>query len=186
MNHLKPYKIFENQGIVMAGINNSLEKYNLELFKDLTEQYSDLIDYRQVVDKILEHKSDDPFNAYYTALDPLLLPFMKFIPSEHFSHISTLIYTQNKELTELDVTMMEDLRQLNCSLNNLNVLYVNGLRKLKLLNCSNNGMKELNLKGLYNLEILQCTNNHLPSLDVSDSPHLRVFQSDLPEDKIIR
>ena len=55
MKYLKPYQLFESKDIIMAGVWNSFDKKNPELFKNLVHQYGSLIDYNPVVEYIFKH-----------------------------------------------------------------------------------------------------------------------------------
>lgn len=135
MKHLKPYHIFESQEIIDAAVWNAINKKNLELFKGLCEQHSDLIDYKKVVGIIIENHMDVCF------------PFLRYVPSKYLDHIKELDYNK-MNMSSMDVSMFYNLERLYCANNHLTELDVSNNTKLKTLKCQNNNLTELDLNSL--------------------------------------
>jgi hypothetical protein len=78
----------------------------------------------------------------------------------------------NNELTKLDVSKNTKLLSLSCGLNNLTVLDVRNNAKLEFLGCSNNNIKTLDVSRNTALMDLYCSDNRLAVLNVSNNKAL--------------
>ena len=126
MKHIKPYKIFESKEVIMAGIDNAIDKNNIELFKDLIEQYSEHIDFK----KIKNHLSWESNNT---------LPFYEFIPSEHLANIKELDISYKGVESLKGIEFLYNLEKLSCRDTWIKSLKgIENLNRLKELNCSEN------------------------------------------------
>jgi len=65
------------------------------------------------------------------------------------------------------------LAYLNCHLNRLTGLSVNGCTNLKTLICFGNTLTQLDITGCVNLQLLECLSNKLTELDVSECANLQ-------------
>ncbi|MCL2157807.1 MAG: chitobiase/beta-hexosaminidase C-terminal domain-containing protein [Oscillospiraceae bacterium] len=82
----------------------------------------------------------------------------------------------NNELSYLDLTGLSKLQLLDCTYNQMTGLYVWGLCDLRYINCANNMITSLDLHGLVSLESLDCTRNELNMLDISGLGKLRYLR----------
>lgn len=85
-------------------------------------------------------------------------------------------YNVTGNLTNLTLTNLPQLSQLNCSYNKLAVLNLTNLASLTNLNCSYNQLTSLSLSNLPNLTDLTCYVNKLQSLDVTNLNALRTLR----------
>ncbi len=77
-------------------------------------------------------------------------------------------------ISSLDgISSFTNLKNLNCSQNNLSILDVSALTMLQTLDCSFDQLQTLNISGLTNLLILNCSDNNLTDLDVSNLTNLQ-------------
>lgn len=83
-----------------------------------------------------------------------------------------LVFPEYANLTNLDVTGLNNLQYLECLNNQLVSLKVSGLAKLEELYCAYNKLTSLNLSNLINLKILYCAENLITSLDISGLENL--------------
>jgi hypothetical protein len=72
-------------------------------------------------------------------------------------------------LTTLNLQGLNNLKTLSCAQNQINSLDVFGLNNLEILICDVNFLTALNLQGLVNLKLLNCEANLLTSLDLQNS-----------------
>jgi len=73
-----------------------------------------------------------------------------------------------KNLTgNLDLSDFVNLRELDCSHNNLTSLKLDNCKKLKRIDCSSNQLAKLEINHLTNLILLNCGNNQLTEQDLS-------------------
>ena len=89
-----------------------------------------------------------------------------------FVNLRSLNCARNK-ITELDVSNLNYLEELECWNNKLLNLNLSELENLLHLKCSNNQISQLDLSNLNYLEQLECTRNNLTSLDVSELENLK-------------
>ncbi|WP_298221045.1 T9SS type A sorting domain-containing protein [Flavobacterium sp.] len=83
---------------------------------------------------------------------------------------------KNSSIASLDgIASFSNLRQLDCSNNNLQSLDLNGVNGLRSLRCSNNFLTTLNLSNLSNLGSLNCGYNQLSTLDINALNQLEFF-----------
>lgn len=87
------------------------------------------------------------------------------------THLGALNCSIN-QLTSLSLNGLSNLNTLHCSGNRLTNLNLTGLTGLTSLDFSRNKVTSVNLAGLPNLKHLDCNNNKLSSLDVSGLPAL--------------
>ncbi len=91
---------------------------------------------------------------------------------------------ETADVQEIDVSGMEignlkgiehftELRELDCSGNDLVAVGLIRLTKLEKLNCSNNRITRLNLSNCKHLEYLDCSNNRLTRLDTGSNQNLQ-------------
>ena len=76
-------------------------------------------------------------------------------------------------LTSVDVSMLSDLRMLNCSYSKVSSLNVANNTNLVALYCNGCGLTELNISALVNLERLVCDDNKLTTLNASNNLQLK-------------
>ena len=76
-------------------------------------------------------------------------------------------------LTSLDVSKNASLESLSCKLNGLTSLDVSGCSKLKNLSCENNNLTRLVISGCGSLEELNCGSNSISTIDVSECTELK-------------
>jgi len=98
----------------------------------------------------------------------------------NFSNLVNLNCMLN-ELTSLNVNGLINLITLNCSSNNLSSLNLNGLINLTTLQCYGNLLTSLNANGLVNLDVLMCADNNLVSLDVGGLVNLTILRCEMNE-----
>ena len=165
MKHLKPYQLYESQSIINASIENAINNNNIELFKDLTIQYNDMVDYESIVDRIW----DD--------YDYRLLSFFKHIPLEYKTHITELSYNDIGIKHQVDISGLPYLETLNCYLNDLTELDVSKNTMLKFISCDNNNLTTLDISNNPELVYLSCYNNELTALDISKNTKLKELLS---------
>ena len=77
------------------------------------------------------------------------------------------------QLTALNVQGLTALQGLNCEYNQLTALNVQGLNALQWLQCDLNKLTELNVQGCTALQLLQCNRNQLTALNVQGLTALR-------------
>lgn len=105
---------------------------------------------------------------------------------EYFTNLE-LLYLEDNYLTSLDVSMLSQLRVLDCSNNNLDYLNVAGLSNLSLLNIEDtdsqrdNEVSNLDLSGLSSLTALHCARNGISELDFSDTTSLELLSCEFNE-----
>ena len=78
-------------------------------------------------------------------------------------------------LSDLDFSMLPNLKVLGCGGNQLTKLDLSQNPNLRELACHGNRLTELDLSGTPNLTVLNCYGNQLSDLDLSAAPHLRKF-----------
>ena len=96
---------------------------------------------------------------------------------EYFTNLKELDCSGN-ELKTLDVSKNTKLIELDCSLNKLTSLDVSTNIKLKQLNCSWNKLTKIDVSGCASLEELVCEDNILTNLDVSRCAGLELLECD--------
>ncbi|OYU83243.1 MAG: hypothetical protein CFE24_12255 [Flavobacterium sp. BFFFF2] len=89
-----------------------------------------------------------------------------FTGVRQFSALNYLICTGN-QLTNLDLSGLQNLQFVNCSYNQITHLNVSGLQNLQTVNCANNQIGQLTLTGLPQLQTLIASRNQLTSLDLN-------------------
>jgi Leucine-rich repeat (LRR) protein len=89
-----------------------------------------------------------------------------------FVNLRSLNCAKN-QITELDLSNLNYLEELECWSNKLSNLNLSELENLRHLNCNNNQISQLNLSNLNYLEELECTRNNLTSLNVSELENLK-------------
>jgi len=110
----------------------------------------------------------------------VLLVDQLFIQNSNISDLTGIEYFTNlyelrcedNSLTELDVTMMPDMRILNVYNNDLIDLNITGLSNLRDLYTGENLLSSIDLTGLSNLTVLRVDNNELSILDFINSPNI--------------
>jgi Leucine-rich repeat (LRR) protein len=84
------------------------------------------------------------------------------------------LYIYNRSIASLEgIQYFTNLQTLECSINQLTTLDVQGLTNLKILVCFNNQLPSLNLQGLTNLQDLLCNNNQLTILNLQGLTSLK-------------
>ncbi len=108
--------------------------------------------------------------SYFTNLTELNCSGNKisYIDLSALTKLEKLYCYLNSSLTELDVSNMRTLTELNCSNCDISVLDVQRLTKLTLLACSNNSISVLNVSNLTDLTNLGCSDNNISTLNVAD------------------
>ena len=91
---------------------------------------------------------------------------------QYFTSLVSLICSGNN-ISELDVSGLENLEELVCGWNQMKSLNVAGLKKLKVLNCMRNSLTSLDLTGLTSLEELQCMLNPITDLNLKELSSLK-------------
>ncbi|MDL2238924.1 cadherin-like beta sandwich domain-containing protein, partial [Bacteroidales bacterium OttesenSCG-928-L14] len=86
--------------------------------------------------------------------------------------ITRLHFTDNRQVSEIDVSGATALTELTCYRNPLISLNVNGAIALQTLNCYRNQLTDLDVSGSTALQTLNCYNNQLTNLDVSNNAAL--------------
>jgi hypothetical protein len=94
---------------------------------------------------------------------------------ESFSNLKILICTYNPQLTNLDVSNLNQLINLVCFENHLTNLDVSNLLQLKSLACKHNFLTLLDVHNNSQLEQLQCQDNLLQSLNLVNLVNLRIL-----------
>ena len=79
------------------------------------------------------------------------------------------------QLTSLDISGLANLNFVLCRFNQLTSLNVSDLTNLENLDCSSNQLTSLDVLDLINLEDLVCHNNYLTSLDLTKLNRLSMF-----------
>lgn len=74
---------------------------------------------------------------------------------------------ENKNITNVDVTAMAELREFDCSNNTITTVNVTNLSKLETLDCGYNDLTAIDLTGLSALKILNVAKNKLDNIDLS-------------------
>lgn len=87
---------------------------------------------------------------------------------EYFTEL-TVLYAEDMELTELNVSGLKKLEELKCNSNKLEVLKVEDCYNLKRLECEYGKLKELDVRDCVNLNVLLCGNNMLETLNISNN-----------------
>ncbi len=108
---------------------------------------------------------------------------------ELFTQLRNLNCSKN-QLTELDVSRLSVLYNLNCSENQLTKINVSNNTSLYELNCSNNQLTQIDVSNCSHLEFLYCSDNLLTQIDVSKNGELywlycnnnRLIQLNIPPD----
>ena len=77
--------------------------------------------------------------------------------------------------TGTTVILKGKITELDCSINKLTALNVQGLTALQVLNCSYNQLTELNVQGCTSLQVLLCWSNQLPELNVQGLTSLKLI-----------
>ncbi len=90
---------------------------------------------------------------------------------EYFTAL-TVLYCDNNQLTELDVSKNSALTLLSCNNNQLTELDVSKNSSLTLLSCDNNQLTEIDVSKNTALTWLLCNNNQMTELDVSKNTAL--------------
>ena len=94
---------------------------------------------------------------------------------EVYSNLRSLICTENKSLTKIDVRKLTKLEILDCIRNGLTELKVNGLSNLRRFYCAENKLTELDVSGLTSLYQFRCERNRLTSLNLAGLTSLVTF-----------
>lgn len=94
---------------------------------------------------------------------------------EVYSNLRSLICTENKSLTKIDVRKLTKLEILDCTRNALTELKVNGLSNLRRFYCAENKLTELDVSGLTSLYQFRCERNRLTSLNLAGLTSLVTF-----------
>ena len=81
----------------------------------------------------------------------------------------------NNQLTSLNASNCESLKELLCGENQLTSLDINGCRALEYLSCSDNQLTVLDVSGLTKLHSLYCNNNNLTTLNVNGCTALQAL-----------
>lgn len=162
--------------------NNNIDSINLSHFSHLKELY---IDYKKNLDVTK--------NTELELLDAENIPNIDVTKNEKLKTLicnnQTILNLSNNPLLEtlscislgtdttdglksLDLTNNINLKELDCSQNNLTKLNLNKNINLEKLICSTNPLKSLDLKNNTNLKFLRCSDCQLSSLDVSQNTNL--------------
>lgn len=88
-------------------------------------------------------------------------------------------------LTALDVSKNSSLESLSCKLNELTSLDVSGCSRLKSLSCENNKLTRLVISGCGSLEELNCSSNSISTIDVSECTELKELDCSYNEIKTL-
>ena len=138
----------------------SVKNFPDDIFRNyLTENY----DYDR------DGKVDSPENITYISCQYLEVKSLKGI--ELFPNLSELRVSGN-QLTELDVSKNDKLKDLDCSDNQLTELDVSKNEQLTSLGCSNNQLTKLDVSKNEQLTSLGCSNNQLTELDIKNNSKL--------------
>ena len=167
MKFIKPYHIFENKEMIDAGVLNALNNNNIELFKGLSEQYGDQINYEYVMKRIWGNKWYKGFG------------FFKYVPMSHTSHITT-VNIGDSVVPSLDVSGLYFLEEIGCSGNgnDMKELITTGLKLLKTIDVTNNYIKTLDVTTNVNLRHLHCEHNLITELDLTKNTNIKVLHTD--------
>ena len=93
---------------------------------------------------------------------------------EQFINLETL-YCINNQLTTIDVSNNNKLRNLSCQVNQLTSLDVFNNTSLEYLDCHSNQLTTLDVSNNTVLSVLSCSWNQLSNLDVSNNTRLTYF-----------
>ena len=135
----------------------------------------------ETVEGIVQFTYLESFTCDYNDLTYLELPdeHMKYLSCSHNQLIYFTagyqlesIYCDNNQLTELDVSRMTELKELDFSRNRVNRIDLTHNSKLKSLKCSNNSLSELNLGYNTELERLEVSGNPIRLLELRNNPDL--------------
>ncbi|UCE93944.1 MAG: hypothetical protein JSV73_01240 [Flavobacteriaceae bacterium] len=125
---------------------------------------------KALVDLGLDRLMDDyVFDLYVADVDELDLSGLgikDLTGIEAFTNLKEL-NCSNNELSTLDLTKNIRLESLNCSNNELSTLDLTKNIRLESLNCSNNSLEDIDLTNNKNLYVLILSNNELTRLDIS-------------------
>lgn len=186
MKHLKSYRLFESQEVIDSAIFNSLANYNLKLFKDIINQYDNIIDYKKTLSYIFTQDSILASGKYLPLLEHIPTKYLEIIKDVDCTHlkkdehkISTLEYFKylpNLEMIDCDGNLLENLNGIEnipklvefyCAVNKLTSL--SGIEKvpgITTLHCNRNDLKSLNgLEHLTGLEYLNCDGNEIKTIE---------------------
>mgnify|MGYP003644531782 CR=1 FL=1 len=122
-----------------------------------------------------------------SALDLSSSPIYDISGIESFTNLKSLI-CWNTQITDLNISALQELTYLDCSSNNIKDLDLSSLKKMETLVCGQgyltsinltgldklhhlhlgyNALQDLNLSGLVSLKLIDCANNMIPKLDLS-------------------
>ncbi|MRX69883.1 conserved repeat domain-containing protein/Por secretion system C-terminal sorting domain-containing protein [Flavobacterium resistens] len=90
----------------------------------------------------------------------------------------TVLYCRSNKITNLDLTGLKKLKDLDCNTNLLTNLDLSYLSELQSLNCNYNQINKIELKGFKNLMYLSCAFNKLTNIDSSLLTNLVDFSFD--------
>lgn len=90
----------------------------------------------------------------------------------------TVLYCRSNKITNLDLTGLKKLKDLDCNTNLLTNLDLSYLSELQSLNCNYNQINKIELKGFKNLIYLTCAFNKLTNIDSSLLTNLEGFAFD--------
>lgn len=83
-----------------------------------------------------------------------------------------ILYVNNNELNQINLTQNLNLEFLNINYNNLTTLNLTGNPNLQIVTCEFNDLVSMELNQCFNLETLNCRINEISSIDVSNNINL--------------
>ncbi|MBS7253802.1 T9SS type A sorting domain-containing protein [Flavobacterium branchiicola] len=131
-----------------------------------------------------EIETDEALNVTYLDLKNFNITSLDEL--KNFTNLKQLDCSTNN-LNSLDLTGLNKLERLNCSFNSISLLNLSDLNKISSLVCHNNKLTSLNLLNLTSLAIFEGNNNNLSSLDLSNSlilQELVCYKNELTELKL--
>ena len=163
-------KYSENH-IIHSGITNAIVKGNLELFKDITIQHSDLVDFKAITSLMLFQEKDYAPLKYHYITTKEYFYFIEFIPEKYLQHITCLNITGLQINSLMPIRNMRNLLYITCVNNQLTSLEgIEKLSKLQHLMCGHNQITKLEpIKDLDSLMYLHCGGNPLDEINNSTS-----------------
>lgn len=78
----------------------------------------------------------------------------------------------------LNFSGLNNLKNLDCSVNSISSINLSDLNNLEILNCGKNSITDLDITGLNALENLNCEQNNLASLDLTSASSLKFIECD--------
>ena len=137
--------------------------------EELTDNYGPIYITDHVV---LDETFREYLKKFDTNGDNVLTPAERYAVKE--------IFVGNKNISNLyGIQFFPNLKELDCSYNNLTSLDVSENTKLTELSCGDNQLKELNVSKNTQLKNLYCYGNNLTSLDVSRNAKLTNMRCDV-------